>query len=309
MIFVQRGATEPESLSSAATIQQQMDAANYYKTWVAGNAGFGAFDRYRQYDVKFKLGTIFHHKCAYCEKKLEKGFFEVEHYRPKAAALGDPHPGYWWLALKWNNLLPTCPGCNKGLKQHIVTADMTVAEVEALQAAEPLKLHGKALQFPVAGPRLVASNDDHDEEDPFIIDPTRTDPRPELHWRIDSTYSVLEPAVKNSGPSMRGSETIRCLALNRIDLVQARTSTLTLLRTHRERIMRDLETGVAASSNPEILAIHLQYALSGVDSLKVHTNPEQPFSAMAQAFVDDFAAELREWIAAKTIYLPAPLSP
>ncbi|SPA21977.1 conserved hypothetical protein [Cupriavidus taiwanensis] len=301
MIFVKRSAVEPASLSSAQTIQQRKDAADYYKTWKPGDAGFGAFDRYRQHDIKVELRTTFHCKCAYCEKKLEKGFFEVEHYRPKAAALGDPHPGYWWLALKWDNLLPTCPGCNKGLKQHVVTADMTILEVEALQAAEPSTLHGKALQFPVGAPRLVASNDDHDAEDPLIIDPTRTDPRPELRWRNDATYSVLEPAMLPGGPSRRGSETIRCLALNRIDLVQARTTTLTFLRTHRERIMRDLEMGAAESSNPEMLAIHLQYALRGVDSLKVHAAPDQPFSAMAQAFVEDFAAELREWIAARAI--------
>jgi hypothetical protein len=301
MIFVKRSAAEPVSLSSAKTVQQEKSAADYYKTWVPGDAGFGAFDRYRLHDIKVELRTIFRHKCAYCEKKLEKGFFEVEHYRPKAAALGDPHPGYWWLALKWGNLLPTCPGCNKGLRQHVVTADMTIAEVEALQAAEPLTLHGKALQFPVGGPRLVASNDDHDAEDPFIIDPTRTDPRPELRWRTDATYSVLEPAMKLGGPSTRGSETIRCLALNRIDLVQARTTTLTFLRAHRERIMQDLETGAAATSDPAMLAVHLRYALRGVDGLKVHAGPDQPFSAMAQAFVDDLAAELREWIAARAI--------
>jgi len=38
---------------------------------------------------------------------------------------------------------------------------------------------------------------------------------------------------------------------------------------------------------------------ASVEGLKVHASPDQPFSAMAQAFVDDFAAELREWIAAR----------
>jgi len=296
MIFVKRSTT-PKSLLSPATIKQGKDATAYYKTWAPGDPGFGKFDRYKLNDIKAELRIIFHHKCAYCEKKIEKGFFEVEHYRPKAAAIGDPHPGYWWLALNWDNLLPTCPGCNKGLKQHVVTANMTSAEVEALQAAEPRALHGKALQFPMGGPRALGRDDDHEAEDPFIIDPTRTDPRPELQWRNDATYSVLEPAMKVGGLSIRGFETIRCLALNRIDLVQARTSALTILKTSRERIMRGLENGAAASNDPAILAIHLQYALDGVDGLKEHASPHQPFSAMAQAFIDDFAAELHEWIA------------
>ncbi|MDJ1465962.1 hypothetical protein [Nitratireductor sp. GZWM139] len=305
MIFVERSAEEPASLSSAATVQQQQDAANYYATWSPGDAGFGGFDRYKQNDIKVELKRLFHQKCAYCEKKLEKGFFEVEHYRPKSAALGNSYPGYWWLALKWNNLLPTCPGCNKGLRQHIVTAEMTVTEVEALQAAAPTTVHGKAVQFPVGGPRLLANEDNHDAEEPFIIDPTRIDPCPELHWRNDATYSVLEPSVGNSGPSIRGSETIRCLALNRIDLVQARTAKLSFLKATRERIMHDLETGLATSSDPAMLALHLQYAMRGVDSLKLHAEPDQPFSAMAQAFVDDFADELREYIATRAAVVEA----
>lgn len=299
MIFVESRGTEPASLSSDATVQQRNVAATYYSTWKPGDAGFGGFDRYRLNDVKMALGAIFHRKCAYCEKQLEKGYYEVEHYRPKAAAIGDPHPGYWWLALKWNNLLPTCPGCNKGLRQHIVTADMTVAEVEAMQSVDPRTLHGKALQFPVLGIRLSVDSDDHDAEAPLIIDPTRSDPRSELRWRNDATYSVLEAAMKSDGRSVRGSETIRCLALNRIDLVQARTTTLNLLRAHRERIMQDLEAGATESSDPAILTIHLSYAMKRVDSLRLHTRPNQPFSAMAQAFVDDLAAELRDWIAAR----------
>jgi uncharacterized protein (TIGR02646 family) len=299
MIFVKDRGPEPASLSSEATVHQRDAAVTYYKTWKLGDAGFGGFDRYRLNDVKAALATIFRRKCAYCEKMLEKGYYEVEHYRPKAAAVGDPHPGYWWLALKWNNLLPTCPGCNKGLRQHIVTADMTVAQVEAMQLADPRTLHGKALQFPVGGARLLADSDDHDAEDPHIIDPTRTDPRPELHWRNDSTYSILEPAMRDDGPSIRGSETIRCLALNRIDLVQARTTKLNLLKTQRERIMQDLESGATETSDPAIFAIHLSYALKRVENLRLHAGPDQQFSAMAQAFVDDLAAELRDWIAAR----------
>lgn len=297
MIFVQRPEAEPPSLSSSATNQQRNEACDYYRTWTPGDAGFGKFDRYREHDIQVALKALFHGKCAYCEKKLEKGFFEVEHYRPKSSAPNDPHPGYWWLALRWDNLLPTCPGCNKRYRQHIVTASMSKEDVEALQASPPQTSHGKAVQFPVGAPRLVASSFDHDAEDPFIIDPTRTDPRPELRWRTDATYGVLEPAPTPGGLSVRGAETIRCLALNRIELVQARTATLMFLRATRERIMQDLEAEAAGCSDPTILAIHMKYALKGVEGMKVHAAPDQPFSAMAQAFVEDFAAELREWLA------------
>ncbi|WP_288338654.1 hypothetical protein [uncultured Sphingomonas sp.] len=300
MIFVERTGDVPASLSAQATVDQATAATEFYKTWVAGKAGFGQFTRYREYDVKVALQRIFKSKCAYCEKKLEKGFFEVEHYRPKASAIGDPHPGYWWLALRWSNLLPTCPGCNKGLKQHIVTADMNVQDVEALQSIEPYQLNGKANQFPVGGPRLVATDDDHEVEQPYIIDPTRTDPGPELSWRNDAAFSVLEPSVGVAGPSVRGEETIRCLALNRVELVQARTAILTLLRSYRTRILDDLEQGATEHHDPIRLGIHIDYALKRVDDMRRFAAPDQPFSAMAQAFVDDVAEELRRWLAVKT---------
>jgi hypothetical protein len=148
MIFVKRNAPEPKSLSAAQTVKERKDAVDYYKTWKPGDAGFGAFNCYRNYDIKLALAILFHNKCAYCEKYIEKGMFEVEHYRPKSAALGDPHPGYWWLASRWENLLPTCPGCNKALKQHVVTADMTIAEVEEIHRHST----GKLCSFPLMRP-------------------------------------------------------------------------------------------------------------------------------------------------------------
>ena len=62
-----------------------------------------------------------HYKCCYCETKIPKGYNDVEHYRPKAAA--DRRPGctnshgYWWLAFSWENLLFSCPHCNRSHKK------------------------------------------------------------------------------------------------------------------------------------------------------------------------------------------------
>lgn len=301
MIFVERGDNEPPSLSSAATIAQALAASDHYQNWVVGDPGFGAFTRYREYDVQQALRALFHGKCAYCEKLIEKGGAEVEHYRPKGAIEGCDHPGYWWLALKWSNLLPTCPGCNKALKHHVVTADMTVAEVEAMQAIEPRTLMGKATQFPVGAPRLMAVADDHFAEQPHLIDPTRTNPASELRWRHDADYSVVEAALRVNGPSILGSETIRCVALNRLDLVQSRTAVLNRLKTNRTRIMEDLESDVAGASDPALIALHLRTALRRIEDMKQSCASEQPFSAMARAFVEAFAAELENWMQAQVV--------
>lgn len=68
--------------------------------------------RYKLSDIKEKLENLYHHKCAYCENKVEQG--HVEHYRPKKL--------YPWLAYSWDNLIYGCPTCNqfKGINFDIV---------------------------------------------------------------------------------------------------------------------------------------------------------------------------------------------
>lgn len=89
-------------------------------------------------DVQQALKDLYHNKCAYCETKLH--YITIEHYRPKAGCryydsterkFKDvkktenreeiKHLGYYWLVYDWNNLVPTCSGCNdtafaKGVK-------------------------------------------------------------------------------------------------------------------------------------------------------------------------------------------------
>lgn len=64
--------------------------------------------RYKMPDVKKRLDNIYHHKCAYCENKVEQG--HVEHYRPKNQ--------YYWLAYSWDNLIYGCPTCNQFKSVH-----------------------------------------------------------------------------------------------------------------------------------------------------------------------------------------------
>jgi len=59
-------------------------------------------DRYKLDDIREALITIYKHKCAFCEQKVEQ--YHVEHYRPKKI--------YYWLAFSWDNLLMACPNCN-----------------------------------------------------------------------------------------------------------------------------------------------------------------------------------------------------
>ncbi|MGY0791982.1 hypothetical protein ACW7BJ_21650 [Azospirillum argentinense] len=294
MIRAKRPKAAPASLSGATAKAEQDAAELYYDAWRPGMAAYGKFKAYAGNDVIDALRKLFHGKCAYCERAIEKGTREVEHYRPKGG-VGDPnHTGYWWLAHSWTNLLPTCGPCNKGLKQHVVTVDMTVEDVENLQATPAAKLVGKANNFPVGAARLTAKSEDHAIEQPRLLDPTRCEPNDYLRWSHASDFSIITPKSDAGQPSIEGEETIRCLALNRVGLVEARTKQLNILRAQRVRIMDSLE---AARGLPEAAqTAALQLVLRSVDDMQLHCSPDKEFAAMATAFVAAFREELGEWI-------------
>jgi uncharacterized protein (TIGR02646 family) len=294
MISVTRSTTTPPSLTGATATNELAEAELYYGTWAPGDPAFGKFSAYSGNDVVNELRQMFHGKCAYCERAIEKGTREVEHYRPKGG-VGEPnHPGYWWLAFSWTNLLPTCGPCNKGLKQHIVTIDMTVEDVEKLQAQAASQLAGKANHFPVGGARLTAKLEDHEVEQPWLLDPTRCKPENHLRWSHASDFSVLVPRENDNVASVEGQETIRCLALNRSGLVEARTKQLNILRAQRVRILERLEKSSVLPE--ESRALVMQTILESVEDMRLHCSPRTEFSAMATAFVRAFSEELAEWL-------------
>lgn len=95
-------------------------------------------------DLKAKLlAHVFHGKCAYCETNLggARQSGHGEHFRPKLSPNYRPannrhspckpaqvqrpeqtrfgrHPGYFWLAYDWRNLLPSCELCNTSGGKH-----------------------------------------------------------------------------------------------------------------------------------------------------------------------------------------------
>lgn len=81
---------------------------------------------YGHQTVRDELDACQHGKCAFCEVLIPRPYADahVEHWRPKGAvkqARGqeDEHPGYYWLAYDWDNLLLSCVFCNRGNKRTI----------------------------------------------------------------------------------------------------------------------------------------------------------------------------------------------
>ncbi len=169
---------------------------------------------YRDTEVKMALEKLFYGKCAYCERRLSAGDWDVEHFRPKGRVRErEDHPGYYWLAYTWENLYPSCTSCNQRRKDPPLYDDrVTIASA------------GKGDQFPVLNEqnRVMepAPLEALDREQPLLLDPCQDNPEKHL------TYDILGFIHPHSPGDLRAQETIRVCHLNRRRLRLERTRTI-----------------------------------------------------------------------------------
>ena len=135
-----------------------------------GGEGQNQFDPniYGADRVRASLSKLFCHKCAYCEFPLDRTDLNVEHYRPKAAVSEAPaHPGYYWLAYEWSNLLPACEFCNQVRRGPPVWPDATRGTSS-----------GKGNSFPLVNEhrRAYSPFDQLSLEEPLLVNPTVDEP-------------------------------------------------------------------------------------------------------------------------------------
>jgi uncharacterized protein (TIGR02646 family) len=117
-------------------------------------------NRYKRSDIRIALNTIYYHKCAYCEQKVEQ--YNIEHYRPKST--------YYWLAFSWNNLIMACPTCNQNKGTNF-------------------ELEGQPVSFDNTEANLRAINNisiGYDQlEQPLMVNPEITDPSGQIEFQKD----------------------------------------------------------------------------------------------------------------------------
>jgi hypothetical protein len=180
-----------QEVSSAATAEARRDALERHEA---------VYKKARTF-----WRNVFGGKCAYCETFFEaSSFVDVEHFRPKGTVADvkggpitrtidgrqQPHPGYYWLAFEWSNLLPSCQKCNRP---------------------------AKASWFPIANERnRVYAPGPLTSEEPLILNPFEDDP--DDHLNFDTAHGVV--AARNDSP--KGRTTIEVLDLNRGGLCLAR---------------------------------------------------------------------------------------
>lgn len=130
--------------------------------------------------VKKFLHRSQHGKCCYCERRRdERRESDVEHFRPKAEVDGaENHPGYWWLAYSWENLLIACKTCNQEYKK----------------SKFPLKHCSE---------RACGEKSDLAKEEPILINPLEEDPEEFIEYDLSAKYMA-----KADGKCERGRETV-----------------------------------------------------------------------------------------------------
>lgn len=153
--------------------------------------------------VKTVLKQMQHHKCCFCEAKIEHvSHGDVEHFRPKAGYQIDENqalikPGYYWLAYDFANLFLCCQVCNQVYKKNY---------------------------FPLVDENTRAKShyDDLAREESLILHPALDD--------IDEHLIFEAEIVKPKNGSRKGAETIKRTGLNREFLLKERFEYLKKLR-------------------------------------------------------------------------------
>ena len=201
------------SLIDAAKVARQR-SINDFAAGVKPEVNSALYGRYKQFLLK-----LFNNKCAYCETLFtaaQPG--DVEHFRPKGRVVDEnfkpilvkyqnreiEHPGYYWLAYDWKNLLPSCIDCNRFRHYGERVPGATRADSGA----------GKADRFPLKlGSDHVVVPDDEVRETPLLIDPTRVDPSGHFEFMSNG---IMKPKTEEA------EITLRVIGLNRADLVEQR---------------------------------------------------------------------------------------
>jgi hypothetical protein len=217
--------------------------------------------------------SLFHGKCAYCESMvvLDQHRGDVEHFRPKGRVTDDndkvieiddgmgrkvPHPGYYWLAHDWRNLLPACIACNRPA---------------LLPTGERV---GKWERFPVVGqhatrPEEVAA------EQPLLLNPLVPTDDPTQHLAFDpKTGRII-------GTTERGRMCVKVFNLNREKLPEARRDAYDAVRARIKEVI-DAE-----------LNADLQTVERHVEFLLQHKEGRAAYSMAGRPAVDDYIRILR----------------
>jgi uncharacterized protein (TIGR02646 family) len=203
------------------------DESHYQNDEKLGDASF-SFAVYKDKEIAKALSKSFRRKCAYCESKFAAVTpADIEHYRPKgsiATGQRELKPGYYWLAGDWDNLLLSCPHCNRSYQHEVPgqTKNVTL---------------GKGSQFPLSDEtkRVRSHGGDIATEADYRLLLHPCIDRPEDHLSFGTDGLVRASRKGAEGEAAKAS--IDVYALQRKDLVEARRDSLNELRSRVEDLV------------------------------------------------------------------------
>ncbi|EPY6978868.1 hypothetical protein [Klebsiella oxytoca] len=287
MIFVEkRHVKKPKSLrgSQSAAATELKKAKAYYRQKKSDTPVY-PFAVYKAPDVVEALDTLFHYKCAYCETDYSASQpMAVEHYRPKGGVTdSSEHPGYWWLAADWDNLLPSCSDCNSHRKKqhYAITSDSKV------YLEKEKKLSGKQNHFPLVQGSVRCTRPSHQLklEHPLLLNPCKDDPIKHLKWIFTQLgYSFLIPLDE------RAKTTISLCGLNRKRLLEKRKKKLDDINLKVTSIRR-LASSLAQVKPTERHALEAHF-VAEIASLTAYEDSQGEWSAMSRAYINLHLATL-----------------
>ncbi|MGJ7492887.1 hypothetical protein [Variovorax sp. ZT4R33] len=279
----------PSSLidSHSDAAREQLEARAHYGRAPEPKAAY-KFEAYKAEDVRTALTSLFHGKCAYCES-FYRGTqqMDVEHYRPKGRLPGEKHRGYWWLALCWENLLPSCTDCNRARMQRLVS----LAEDGSVSYMQ--NVAGKRSCFPIAGPKRAESQaDDENLEHPILLDPTRDDPKKHIRWVVEHLeFPLVASVLEGTKEDRRGRVSIDVYGLNRDGLVGSRAMLTQQIALEITHIRELLETTLDLPEEGRAKILNL--AIKQIGRLKRHERAKGVYSALAASFIQQELGKLR----------------
>lgn len=209
MIFIKRDRLDERGVPIRPSAKWFDAAEDASKRAVQEGKDHRVRDVYRDPEVKAALEKLFHRKCAYCEQPLGEDW-DVDHFRPKkSVAESAGHPGYYWLAYRWENLYPACRFCNQRRREALRWPDEA-----SLPAA------GKLDQFPLEdeAARATSPQESLAAEAPLLLDPCqKTDAFDgRFLFNVEGEISAVDENDR------RAKETIKICNLNRVRLCEER---------------------------------------------------------------------------------------
>ena len=190
------------------------------------------------------LDEVFHGKVRYCETHMGQSRQpgDADHFRPKGAVnfrtLDDEtyvtptvadengqetaHPGYFWLAYDWQNLLPACRMCNsdEGKKRQFPVSGRHVFSVELTEDAVANLQDPPLADSRSAGRYFLKSRDLDQIEDPQLLHPYFD--KPEVHLRFETGGLVFPKKNELGEESAKGRHSIKVYDLDNEDLRASR---------------------------------------------------------------------------------------